>query len=195
MSTQTTQISSPSKIVDESGRLQPYRDRYNATARLFHWTIALLIAGMFLTDWMRGAAERGSSGRVWWLSAHESLGLLVLILSIVRLGWRLAHPAPAVRGSPVVSTAAAAGHVLLYLATLGLPLAGICRAMSGGGDVVFFGLVIPSMTGRNSLLSTITHFVHGGLVMNLLLALIAGHVIAALWHQFLRKDGTLQRML
>lgn len=91
--------------------------------------------------------------------------------------------------------AAEAGHVLLYLATLGLPLAGIGRAMSGGGDVVFFGLVIPSMTGRNSLLSTITHFVHGGLVMNLLLALIAGHVIAALWHQFLRKDGTLQRML
>lgn len=150
---------------------------------------------MFVTDWMRGAAERGSPGKVWWLSAHESLGLIVLILSIARLGWRLTHPAPAVHGSLLVRKAAEAGHVLLYFATLGLPLAGIGRAMSGGGDVVFFGFVIPSMTGRNNLLSTITHFVHGGIVMNLLLALIAGHVLAALWHQFLLKDGTLRRML
>lgn len=195
MSTQATKISTPSGGAEEDLELQPHRDRYNATARLFHWAVALLIAGMYLTDWMRGAAEHGSPGRAWWLSAHVSLGLVVFILSIARLGWRLAHPAPAVRGTPLMQKAAAGGHVALYLATLGLPLAGIGRAMSGGGDVVFFGLVIPSMTGRNSLISTITHVVHGGFVMNLLLALIAGHTLAALWHQFLLKDGTLRRML
>lgn len=172
-----------------------HEDRYNATARIFHWTIALLIAGMFLTDWMRGAAERGSPERVWWLSAHESLGLTVLILTIARLAWRLTHPAPPVHGTPLIRKAAQAGHALLYLATLGLPLAGIGRAMAGGGSVTFFGLSVPSLTGRNDTLEAITSFLHGGLVMNLLLALIAGHVLAALWHQFFLKDGTLQRML
>lgn len=171
------------------------QDRYNATARLFHWTIALLIVGMFLTDWMRGASERGSPERVWWLSAHESLGLTVLVLTIARLAWRLTHPVPPIHGTPLIRKAAEAGHALLYLATLGLPLAGIGRAMAGGGNVVFFGLSIPSLTGRNDTLEAIASFLHGGLVMNLLLALIAGHVLAALLHQFLLKDGTLQRML
>jgi cytochrome b561 len=53
--------------------------------------------------------------------------------------------------------------------------------MAGGGDVVFFGLSVSSWTGRNEVLSSITDFLHGGLVMNFLLALIAGHVLAALW--------------
>lgn len=90
--------------------------------------------------------------------------------------------------------AAKAGHLLLYIATIGLPLAGIARAMSKGDPVLFFGVVTPSLTGRNDLLRSIARF-HGGLVMYLFLALIAGHVMAALWHQLRLKDQTLQRML
>lgn len=196
MSTRSAALAGPVRTTDEdSGGPRSGQDRYNTTARLFHWTIALLIAGMYVTDWSRGAAERGSPERVWWLSAHESLGLLVLVLTIARLGWRLTHPAPLIQGTLLVRRAAEAGHALLYLATLGLPLAGIGRAMSGGGDVVFFGFVIPSLTGGNDTLMGLTRFLHSGLVMNLLLALIAGHVLAALWHQFLLKDGTLRRML
>ncbi|WP_454622054.1 cytochrome b [Bradyrhizobium cenepequi] len=196
MSSGIAVLANPAKATGlDGGGPHSSQDRYNATARLFHWTIALLMAGMYVTDWARGAAERGSPGRVWWLSAHESLGLLVLVLTIARLSWRLTHPAPPIHGTPLVRRVAEAGHALLYLATLGLPLAGIGRAMSGGGDVVFFGLVIPSLTGRNDTLAALTSFLHGGLVMNLLLALIAGHVLAAMWHQFLLKDGTLRRML
>ena len=169
--------------------------RYSATARVFHWLVALLIAGMFFTDWQRGAAERGSPERAWWLSAHESLGLLVLVLSAGRLLWRLTHPAPPIHGPPLVRRAAEAGHALLYLATIGLPIAGLGRAMAGASDVVFFGLSIPSWTGRSDILESIASFLHGGGAMNLLLALIAGHVLAAMWHQFLVKDGTLRRMI
>lgn len=190
----STHLSAAVKSLDSHQR-RSGPDRYNAIARLFHWTIALLVAGMFLTDWLRGASERGSPERVWWLSAHESLGLLVLVLTIGRLAWRLTHPAPPIHGTPLIRKAAEAGHALLYLATLGLPLAGIGRAMAGGTDVAFFGLAIPSLTGRNDTIEAVTSFLHGGVVMNLLLALIAGHVLAALWHQFLLKDGTLQRML
>jgi hypothetical protein len=57
------------------------RDRYDLVARIFHWTTALMIAGLYLTNWARGASPRGSLERAWWLSAHESLGLLVLIIS------------------------------------------------------------------------------------------------------------------
>ena len=168
---------------------------YGGVARALHWIIATLIAGMYITDWMRSGAGRGSPERIWWLSAHESLGLLVFALSLGRFLWRLTHRAPLIHGTLLLRRTAEAGHALLYLATLGLPLAGIGRAMSGGADVVFFGLTVPSWTGRNEVLSSIVGFLHGGLVMNLLLALIAGHVLAALWHQFVHHDGTLRRMI
>ena len=171
------------------------QDRYGAAARTFHWTIALLIAGMYLTDWMRGAAMRASPERAWWLATHETLGILVLSLTLGRLAWRLGHPAPPIHGTPLIRRAAQAGHILLYLATLGLPLPGIGRAMAGGGKVTFFGLVFPSLTGNNDMLAAVSRFIHGGLMMNLLLLLIAGHVLAALWHEFILKDGTLRRML
>ena len=170
-------------------------DRYNALARTFHWVIALQIAGMFLTDWMRAAAVQGSPEGAWWLSAHTSLGLLVLVLSLGRLAWRLYNPPPAIQGTKIVQLAAKAGHAVLYFCTIGLPLTGLTRAMAGGHDAVFFGLAIPSWTGRDEALLALARVAHGELVMNVLLALIAGHALAALWHQFLLRDQTLQRMV
>ena len=171
------------------------RGGYSRAARALHWTIALLIAGMYITDRARGAFPAGSSERTWWLTAHESLGLLVLLLSVVRLTWRLSHAVPPIPGTPFVRSVARAAHALLYIATLGLPVAGVGRAMAGGGNVAFFGLTIPSWTGRNQLIAWLTGLLHGGFITNLLLALIAGHALAALWHQFCLKDGTLQRMM
>jgi len=169
-------------------------DRYNAVARTLHWTVALLIASLYGTNWMRSDAPHGSAERLWWLSAHESLGLLVLFLCLGRLFWRLTHATPPLHGSPMVRGLAAAGHGLLYLATIALPLAGITRAFAAN-ELRFFGLVLPVSAERSPMLAAIAHFAHGGLVMNSLLALIAGHALAALWHQFLLKDGTLDRMI
>ena len=169
--------------------------RYNIVARILHWAIAVLIAGMFITDWLRGEAPRHSPQQDWWLAAHESLGLVVFIVSLARLGWRLTHQAPAISGSPLIRRFAEAGHVCLYLATLGPPIAGLARAMANGGNAVFFGFTVPSWTGSNKVLAAISGVVHGGFVMNLLLALIAGHVLAAFWHEFALKDRTLRRMI
>jgi len=170
--------------------------RYNGGARFFHWTIALLITGMFASNWLREAMERGSPERAWWLAAHMSLGISIFILTLLRVLWRMTHrvpePAPA---SPIVHAAAKLGHLALYLFTLGLPVTGALRGMSGGGGLIFYGIPIPSLTGKDDALrATIVPF-HDGLIMYLLLALVAGHVLAALWHQFVVRDGTLSRMV
>ncbi len=183
---------SPSRVEVDGGILCE-QDRYDRFSRVLHWSIAALIAGMFITNWTREYVDRGPA-RNWWLSAHETLGLLVLALTLGRIVWWFLRTPPRPSGSPTMRRAAVAGHALLYLATLGLPFAGIGRAMAGGKDIVLLGFSIPSLTGQNDMLKTITHILHGGLVMNLLLALIAGHVAAALWHHFLVKDGTLTRM-
>jgi len=169
-------------------------ERYNAMARTLHWTVALLIASLYVTNWARSNAPHGSAERLWWLSAHESLGLLMLAVCLGRLLWRLTHAAPTLHGSPMVRRLAAAGHALLYLATIFLPLAGIARAFAGN-ELRFLGLILPVSAEPSPILAAIAHSAHGGLVMDSLLALIAGHALAALWHQFLLKDGTLGRMI
>jgi superoxide oxidase len=169
-------------------------DRYDALARTFHWVIALLIAGMFLTGWTRRAAGQGSPERVWWLSAHTSLGLLVLVLSVGRLAWRLYSPPP-LDGTRIAQLAAKAGHAVLYICTIGLLLTGLTRAMAGVATLSSSASQFRPGLAVRTLSWALAALAHGELVMNLLLALTAGHALAALWHQFLLHDDTLRRMV
>lgn len=173
----------------------PGKHRYNTGARFFHWIIALLMIGMYATVWIREGLDQDSAARPWLMAAHMSFGLSIFGLTILRVLWRLSNGAPApVPAAPMMALAARLGHAALYLFTLGLPITGALRMMTRGRDVIFYGLSIPSLTGENEVLRSVVLPLHNGLLMNLLLALIAGHVLAALWHQLVLKDGTLRRM-
>jgi cytochrome b561 len=170
-------------------------DRYNPGARALHWLIALLIGGMYLTDQVRGYYERGAPERDWWLAAHSSLGISIFALTLLRMAWRfIAKPPVPVPGPKVMHLAAGLGHLALYGFTFGLPLSGFLRLASGGGDVMFYGLAIPSPFGKNDALHHLGALLHNGIWTNLLLAMLGLHVAAALYHQFILKDGTLRRM-
>jgi cytochrome b561 len=170
-------------------------NRYNGGARLLHWLIALLMAGMYLTDQVRDFYDRGTPERDWWLGAHASMGIVVLGLTILRLLWRLVSKSPeALPASPLVQLGAKLGHLVLYLATFGLPLSGFLRYASTGRDVMLYGNTLASPFGNNEMLHNIGEFLHNGLWTNLLLFVIGIHVAAALYHHFILKDGTLRRM-
>lgn len=169
--------------------------RYNLGARMLHWLIALAIAGMYLTDQLRGYAERGSPERAWWLGAHASLGLTILALTVIRLSWRFIKGKPeVVPPSPLMHLAARLGHFALYAFTFCLPISGFLRYASSGRDITLFGQTLGSPFGQNATLNQIGDLLHNGFWTNLLLALIGLHVAAALYHQFILKDGTLSRM-
>jgi cytochrome b561 len=170
-------------------------NRYNGGARLLHWVIAVLMAGMYLTDQVRDYYDRGTPERDWWLGAHSSLGITVFALTLLRLFWRFVSKAPeALPATPLMHLAAKLGHLALYVATFGLPLSGFLRLSSNGGDVMFYGLAIPSPFGKDETLHNVGELLHNGLWTNLLLFLIGLHVAAALYHHFILKDGTLRRM-
>ena len=65
-------------------------ERYNAVARFLHWTIAVIIIGNIIGGFFHDALE----DVVNVMPLHKSLGLTVLVLSLVRLGWRMAHRTP-----------------------------------------------------------------------------------------------------
>jgi cytochrome b561 len=91
----------------------PAPARYTLLARTFHWSIAVLMAGMFITMFLHESAGEGTPASIFWIKAHMSLGLLVFALSLLRLLARQTPPEPLSRG--IVRLAGLGMHKLLML--------------------------------------------------------------------------------
>lgn len=100
------------------------QQRYTRVAVVLHWTIAALIALNLAIGWfMEDLAE---PYRTIVVRIHQSSGMTVLVLTVVRIAWRLTHRPPPFdpRVSPVERRTAGAVHVILYIAMLAIPLSG-----------------------------------------------------------------------
>ncbi|WP_372623305.1 cytochrome b [Falsiroseomonas sp.] len=163
-----------------------------ATARAIHWGTALLV----LSAWVVGSTmeefPRGGS-RDLAMQVHYSLGVLVLGFAALRVAWRTVAPPPRTEAPGWQRLAATAMHLALLGLTVALPLSGLFDRWARGRAVtVLGGLPLPApmpIPGRR--LWGEAHEV----LANLLLAAIALHVAAALWHHFVLRDGSLARML
>lgn len=97
-------------------------DRWGGISQLLHWTIAILIVLIGIVGLVMGELPR-SPKYFWVYTAHKSLGLTVLALVLVRIGWRLYAGAPRpVPGTPrLQALLASATHGAIYLLILALP--------------------------------------------------------------------------
>lgn len=167
-------------------------ERYTRGAIAFHWTIAALIVcnlwlGLFHDD-------LPSDWKV--MPVHKAVGISILALTIARIGWRLAHRAPPPpRDLPRwQQLVARATHYLLYFLMLAMPLTG--WAMSSGPKprpLTWFGLFDIPYLPVSKAGSGWSHDAHALLGWGLI-ALLALHVAAALYHHFLLRDNVLVRM-
>ena len=169
--------------------------RYSGVAMILHWLIALLIVLNFAAAWIAETVPRAE--RMQIMSNHKSIGLTVLILTVVRIAWRLTHRPPAFQRTlqPWERTLATAVHSLFYILMIGMPLTGWAM-VSAGGSVSVFGLFsIPALPVPTSDAAGGTfHDVHVRLAW-LMLGLFVLHVLGALKHQFVKRDRTLARMI
>nr|WP_275944057.1 cytochrome b [Azomonas macrocytogenes] len=161
-------------------------------SRFFHWTMALLILHQFFRF-----TERIGNGEHWLarLSGtwHVSLGLLILVLAILRLLWALNQFEYRPRYPRTTQTAVRIGHGLLYLCMLLMPFTGIMYMLSKGHGLYFFDVELIAKSKQGvSALSGIGNL-HTPIAW-CFLGLVTGHVLLALYHQFIMKDGTLKRM-
>ena len=172
-------------------------DRWGAISQLLHWTIAILIVLIGIVGLVMGELPR-SPKYFWVYTAHKSLGLTVLALVLVRIGWRLYAGAPRpVPGTPrLQALLASATHGAIYLLILALPLSGwIYDSANALRPFRWFGLVeVPKLVAPDEALAASAHGAHEWLFW-LLMALVAGHAGAALYHHFIQRDATLARML
>jgi cytochrome b561 len=174
-------------------------ERYNRTAIWIHWIVAILIIFLLFPGEEFIQVPRGNSMAAWQPTAHASLGISVLLLSLFRIYWRLTHTAPALPvGMPRWQVLAShASHGLFYVLMIGLPLTGWLALQPYGAvrldaeAVSFFRLF--SLYGGLPNLGGWTMDAHE-ILGKVTIALLVLHVVAALKHQFWDKDGLLRRM-
>ncbi|MES1156810.1 MAG: YceI family protein [Alphaproteobacteria bacterium] len=190
--------------------------RYTAVAILLHWAIALALAGQIALGWWMGDAMsnpvlRGQA--IAGIQLHKSIGLTILLLSLIRLGWRLTHKAPPLPAHMPAweKVVALATHWTFYALIILMPLTGWIYVSAGWSafdhhplDVptYYFGLFhVPhlfnldhaALTTRQVTADT-AFFFHEKLVwVTIILAVL--HVAAALKHHFVNKDEVLALMI
>lgn len=170
--------------------------RWGPVNQLFHWiSAALLVAiggiGLYMTG-MRNGIDR-----IEMYALHKSLGLTLLAVVLLRLLWRHTHetPGPVDGMHRTLRRSAALVHWSLYALMPAMPLTGWLMNSAAGYPLQWFGLVnLPAIAGRDEGLRELAASLHEAGFW-VLVALVVGHVFAALYHHIFLGDGTLQRML
>ena len=169
---------------------------YTSTAKTLHWLISLLLLGLLgLGFYMQGLPL--SPAKLKLYSWHKWFGVTVFLLVIVRLAWRITNPPPALpeHMPKAQQLMAHAGHLALYGLMLAIPLSGWLMSSAKGFQTVWFGVLpLPDLLAADKELGEQLLTLHLGLNLGLI-AVLVGHVGAALKHHFIDKDDILVRML
>ena len=176
--------------------------RYGAIAQSMHWFVVVLV----ILAWVLGVSDdllpKGPA-RAAGLYIHITAGLLVIVLTLVRLLWRTADPSPPAERTEFgdwsfagwMDLGARLAHFGLYVLLVAVPLVGIAVQFAKGNALPVFGLFdIASPWSADRAFARNLKGIHE-LLAHGLLALAALHAAAALVHHWVFGDRTLTRML
>ncbi len=160
-----------------------------------HWLMLLLIVAAYVIGSLLEDMAL-SPLKLKLYAWHKWVGMAVLFLLplrlLLRLGNRIGHAAGLL---PWEARASAAVHGALYLLLLLVPLLGWLQSSAAGFSVVWFGVLpLPDLVGKDKAWAELFKELHEGSV-NLLVTLVVLHAAAALYHQHVRHDGVLARMV
>jgi len=170
--------------------------RWGAVAQLLHWLIVALIIVQVTLAALAGDLPLGMK-KLAMLARHKSVGLTILGLALVRLGWRQLNPTPALPQTlkPYERTLARFTHAMLYVLLFAMPLSGWMMSSARGFPVSWFGFFqLPDLVPKSQPLYHALVTTHQSLAV-LLGAVVTLHVAAALKHHYVLRDDVLQRML
>jgi cytochrome b561 len=166
--------------------------RFGLATRAFHWLSVLMLVGSFAVVWSVGWLPLGAA-RAQAVGLHRTIGLLVLLVTLLRVLWRLFSRRPPVIGTLLLRWAASGVHATLLASLLILPLLGWAYTNARGHPLFLLGIRLPSLIFKDQYFSRVAMQAHEFLAYALL-ALIAAHAAAALWHHEVLRDATLKRM-
>ena len=190
--------------------------KYTNVAIALHWLIGIAILFMFVLGWfmtelpketpkttrfdifnlglITWGVEEEQSQRSFYFNLHKSVGLSLLMLIVLRMYWRFTHRPPAFLNSMKLweKRLAKATHHSLYLLMFLIPLSGIIMSAGSKYGIKWFGIkVIPGFDDKA--IRELFYEFHEIFGLLLLLILIL-HILGAVKHSIVDKDGTLRRM-
>ena len=182
---------------------------YGSIAKWLHWSTAVLFLGSYISVYYRHWFTEKETPENWIaLQLHLSIGVTIAVIVALRIIWRLSNRVPDLEpGTKLEHLAAHVGHLALYAIMVIMPVTGY---IGTGVDTEYFFLFdIPKFEDTQLFTTLVSDrlgmtfkefekpvdFIHkdimGAWVVWLL---ILGHVSAALYHQFVKKDRTLYKM-
>lgn len=190
--------------------------RYTKTAVILHWLIAIGVFAMFALGWYMSELPKDApkqiaydlfdwgiytwqlseeaSPRTFYFNLHKSIGVTLLGLIIIRVLWRITHRPPALLASYKVweKKLATGTHHLLYLLMVAMPLSGLIMAIASKYGVKWFGVDFIGGLDNTPLREAFkeVHEIIGAIILLVLIL----HILGALKHKFIDKDGTMERM-
>jgi cytochrome b561 len=190
--------------------------RYTKTAVVLHWLIAFCIFGMFALGWYMAdlpkeapkqmaydifnwgiytwqlAAE--ATPRTFYFNLHKSFGVTIMALITLRILWRITHRPPALLTTykEWEQKLANGTHHLLYLLMIALPVSGIIMATCSKYGIKWFGQPLVKGLDNNPMREI---FKEAHEVIGIVILVVIGlHILGAIKHKLIDKDGTLKRM-
>jgi cytochrome b561 len=180
--------------------------RYGRVAISLHWLIAAFVVvnigfGLYMSD-----LPRSDPNKFTLIQLHKSIGLTVLVLSVVVVLWRLMNPSPRWPSgmSPAMRMAARASHILLYVLIVAIPFSGwlmVSASPLGNSTPYFFLFGWPNLPFFAGMTREAVHpyrefyeTIHVWLAWSAIV-LVPIHVLAALYHQFVLRDHLLARIV
>ncbi|WP_207537790.1 cytochrome b [Sabulicella rubraurantiaca] len=171
---------------------------YAAPAKWFHWiTVALMLVALptgIVIEHIRDA------DKMRFYAIHESAGLTTFLVALARLAYRLRNPPPEASHQPrLFRLAATTVHHALYAALIVQPVLGFLATNAFGfplrGQTAYLGFIhLPRFMETNVPLAEALLAAHLWLGW-VIAALLVLHVSAVVFHQAIRRDGTLDRMI
>lgn len=176
------------------------RDRYSTVSLILHWLIAALVITQIILISIHDAAGEAQNREMsrLFMDLHKSTGATILVLTLIRIGWRVANPAIPLPGHMPrwQKVMARANHVLFYVVLIAMPLAGWAASSAVGRPVDWFFLfhlpILPVPASRELAGSLMDAH---EMAAKLLYVLVALHILGALKHQFVDRDDVVRRML
>ncbi|WP_281558648.1 cytochrome b/b6 domain-containing protein [Thalassomonas sp. RHCl1] len=184
-------------------------DNYGTIAKWLHWGTAVLFLASYMSVYYRHWFTEEKTPENWTaLQLHLSVGVTIAVVVVLRVVWRMTNRVPDLEpGSKLEHLAAHAGHYALYAIMIIMPITGYVG--TGVNTEYFFLFDIPKFEDTQLFVSLVSEglglsfkefeapidFIHKEILGAWLVwMLILAHVMAALYHQFVKKDRTLAKM-
>ncbi|HIF50123.1 MAG TPA: cytochrome b [Thiotrichaceae bacterium] len=169
--------------------------RYNTTAVIIHWIMAILIIMMIGLGLYMTGLEKGSAERSWFFGLHKSLGLTLALLAIIRLVWKMRSISPALPDfvAPIQRKTAIATHHLLYLMMFIQPVSGYISSSFSGYKTKFWGIPLPHWGSKQPELNKLFTEIHE-ISAFCLTALLVLHICGVIYHMHRKETQLLRRM-